>query len=276
MRKIFLATTVLVASTSFAFADLSLSGDAKFGLKYDSSNTDEIAIHSKVAIKFKASGETDGGLGWGAEVKMEKKGGGTGKIKSEKVWISGSWGKLTFGSVNSGDKKVVGQIDGDGDVPYIADKTKDAMAIYHYESNGFEFAASTSQFGAGPETFGIGIGYEQKDKWSIALGYGDDGPDNQVTLKGSLTFNKTTLTAIYQNQKSESDDAYGISAKTEFDNIELAVFAIRAHDTKVDYGMEIEYDLGGKATLYGELARDNDPVSADSKTTAEIGFKVKF
>lgn len=118
MKKILLASTILVGSAGVAAADVSLSGAAYFGVAQDWTGT----FHSEATASITAnlSGETDGGLGFGAKFSLA--GGGTAVDNTAwnddfnttgdwdfattntastagfgdvSVWISGAFGKLT-------------------------------------------------------------------------------------------------------------------------------------------------------------------------------------
>ena len=280
MKKILIATTALVATAGVAAADVSLSGSARMGLQYDSAapSGTTVQLENRIRLNFTATGETDGGLGWGARIRITKLNEGVnGGTDDSVVWISGGWGKLTFGDVDSGDNIITGQIDGVGytgngdlnEVGYIADGA--AHALYEYSSNGFSAAISTSQFVAGSENIGVGIGYAT-DTWSVGLGYGETATDDTLTLKGSVTFGTTTVKAIYQDQSSATDDAYGLSASGAFGAVGVTAFYLRDHNTNDNYGIGASYDLGGGATLAGGISRDGGL----AKTLAEVGITMKF
>uniref|UniRef100_UPI00286BBEF7 porin n=1 Tax=Tabrizicola sp. TaxID=2005166 RepID=UPI00286BBEF7 len=61
MKRILLATTLLAASSGFAAAEITLSGDARMGI-IDDFGTGDTAFTSRARVKFTMSGETDGGL----------------------------------------------------------------------------------------------------------------------------------------------------------------------------------------------------------------------
>ena len=65
MKKVLLASTALVASAGIAAADVSLSGSAELGIIDDDTATQ---FHTDIDVTFTMSGETDGGLTFGASV----------------------------------------------------------------------------------------------------------------------------------------------------------------------------------------------------------------
>ena len=71
MNKILLATTALVATAGFAAADVTLSGSAEMGIA-DSGNG--VEFHHDLDVRFTLSGETDGGLTFGATIDLDEVG----------------------------------------------------------------------------------------------------------------------------------------------------------------------------------------------------------
>lgn len=74
MKKLLLATSAIVLMAGNALADahssgISVSGSGNFGVKF--SDGEDLKFHHEFDIKFSASGTTDGGLGFGAEVAID-------------------------------------------------------------------------------------------------------------------------------------------------------------------------------------------------------------
>jgi len=106
MKKILLATTVLSMTAGFAAAEVSVSGDARMGVvATDGAST----FSSRMRIKFTGSGTTDGGLAFGGSFRAnDAQGAKAGTAGS--VFISGAFGKISMGDVDSGDAAAVGQL----------------------------------------------------------------------------------------------------------------------------------------------------------------------
>jgi len=103
---ILLATTVLSMSAGFAAADVSVSGDARMGVV----STDTVTtFSSRARIKFSGSGTTDAGLSFGGSFRAKDAAGAAEGVKGS-VFISGAFGKITMGDVDSGDSAAVGQL----------------------------------------------------------------------------------------------------------------------------------------------------------------------
>lgn len=105
MKKILLATTVLAMTATVAAAEVTISGSAQMGLKYNGgAAANKTTLNQEVAVTFGMSGATDGGLEFGATLPLLA--GDESSIANDgsSVYISGAFGKLTFGSVGEADE----------------------------------------------------------------------------------------------------------------------------------------------------------------------------
>ena len=106
MKKLLLATTVLVGTAGFAAAEVSLSGSARMGIVNDGDNT---TFSSRARVAFALSGETDGGLSFGSSFRADNAGGANSGTAGS-VFISGAFGKLEMGDVVGAAEAVVGDL----------------------------------------------------------------------------------------------------------------------------------------------------------------------
>jgi outer membrane protein OmpU len=121
MKRVLLATTMLVAGASIAAAEVTLSGEARMGIisnfgdDGDATNGDEGALGftSRARVIFNMSGETDGGLSFGASFRADNAGDAS-DGNAGTVFISGAFGKLTIGDTDGAAKAAVGNVDGVG------------------------------------------------------------------------------------------------------------------------------------------------------------------
>ena len=103
MKKVLLASTALAASAGMAAAQgVSLSGYAEIGVKDNGTDT---VFHHDMDVTFTLSGETDGGLAFGATIDLDELDQSTpGDISSEdgahSVFVSGNFGKITMGDTD--------------------------------------------------------------------------------------------------------------------------------------------------------------------------------
>ena len=114
MKKILLATSILAATTGFAAAEITLSGDARMGV-VDYGNDPEFSARARV--RFTMAGETDGGLAFGATFRADQASGaqsGNEDMSAGTVFVSGGFGKFEMGDVLSAAEAAFGDLDGVG------------------------------------------------------------------------------------------------------------------------------------------------------------------
>ena len=118
MKKVLLATSALMLVAGAAAAEVAVSGSARMGVVYNGTDAE---FSSRVRINFDASGETDGGLAFGASTRADQFSGNNATLGSggttngdSTVFISGAFGKLTMGDVGGAADALVGQVSGVG------------------------------------------------------------------------------------------------------------------------------------------------------------------
>jgi len=278
MKKILLATTLLAASTGFAAAEVATSGSARMGLIYDG---DDAFFTSRIRVIFKMTGTTDGGLEFGAEVRAdqasEANSGGT-SMDAGKVFISGAFGKLLMGDLDTASNELVGDVSGVGltglgdfnELGYVGQT--DTSIRYEYTAGAFTAALSAGQIGT--EEFSVAVKYST-DAYSVALGYEDGGVfgDEQLSLGGSATFGAATVKAVVNDYSGFDDLEYALSV--DYDMGAVAITAFYAHQEDFGheeyFGLGAAYDLGGGAKVVGGI------VSVDGdETIADVGISMSF
>ena len=142
MKKLLFASTALIASAGIAAAEVSVSGDGRMGVVYDSmglempggalqfAGTGQLidgpppatgtsggnpnwGFTNRIRISFSASGETDTGLTFGGSIRADNAGPGAGGTAGN-VYVDGAFGKLSMGDVGGGDDAVLGGLHGVG------------------------------------------------------------------------------------------------------------------------------------------------------------------
>lgn len=120
MKKFLIASTALVALSGAAAAEITLSGDAQFSLKYDNrlergdgTTTSGVNVQSRARLTVTMTGETDSGLSFGAKFRpgsadyTESRDAFSGVTT---VWAEGTYGKLTVGDVDSAIEQALGDL----------------------------------------------------------------------------------------------------------------------------------------------------------------------
>jgi outer membrane protein OmpU len=262
MKKILLASTILVGFAGVASAEVALSGDARMGILGDYG--DDTVFTSRARVQFTMSGESDGGLSFGASFRADNAGtgvtlqdnqgrspgddgynpataqlvadGGAVNGKAGSVFVSGAFGTLSMGDVDGAAESAVGNVDGVGltglgdynETTYISDFRNTPAVLYNYSADALSFYLSAGQVSGTQDNYGLGVGYAT-DTWSVGLGYenasGDVAADH-VIIGGSATFGGVTMKAIYgQASGRDADgDQWGLSATYAWDALSATVY----------------------------------------------------
>lgn len=284
MKKILLATSILAATTGFAAAEVTLSGDARMGLVYNGS---DVNFSSRARVKFTLAGETDTGLSFGASFRADQALAGvnsagdelTGigaigntRMGSGTVFISGGFGKLEMGDVASAGEAALGDLSGVGytglgdfsDIPYIngdgAQLGQGTGALYSYSASGFGFymglfdgddGSHTSE-GSGTEDTGYSVGVSYgTDAFTVALAYLNNGEDDDATVAGA----------------NVGEDEIILGGSTTFGAATLKAYYADFGDyadMSKSYGLSVDYALDA-VTLTAFARRDEDGTNAEGE-----------
>jgi outer membrane protein OmpU len=302
MKKILLATTMLVGTAGIAAAEahITLSGDARMGVVSPFGDGD-VYFESRARVMFTMTGTTDDGLEFGASFRAND------AVEAEEgvagsVFISGAFGKLSMGDVDGAALAAVGDLDGVGltglgdlnEMVYLSRSDTDESALYSYTTGNLAFYVSASQVGddengfltanGGEEVVAVGAEYTA-DMFSVALGYEQlDAPGgvdiSHLIVGGTATFSNVTLKAIFGTADMGAADAdqMGVSATYAQDAFSATVFYNDDEDfgggTAVGVGGA--YDLGGGASVKAGYV-SFDPVGpAGSDDSFDFGFAMEF
>ena len=197
MKMTLPATTiaaVLLMGASASAQGVVLFGDARLGLGYNINNDggvvvddagqtpDDLRAISRVRFGVNMTGETDSGITFGAEIQADNAEGGEGGEEGQtegSVFVSGSFGTLTFGDTDAADQQWVGDVPGNFSLTGLTDinETK-------FISNGGSFGNDTGEsFAENPFArptlrydfdvgdFGISVS-TNRDLTDIAIGAG--------------------------------------------------------------------------------------------------------
>ena len=278
MKKILLATTLLAASAGFAAAEVAVGGSARMGVISDGS---DIAFTSRVRITFAATGETDGGLSFGANVRNDQQGNGNTNNGDSTVFISGAFGKLTMGDTGNAADSLVGQVDGVGltglgDLNEIGFLGKDVTgALYEYSAGALTFAVGAGQTidtdanAADDNEVSVAVKYST-DMYGVALGYENNDTDTQMSLLGSINVSGAAIKVKLANRDSQPDMAYALSVGYAISGANVTAFYADNYGTK-GYGLGASYDLGGGASVVGGVAR-----AEGSDAVFDLGVSMSF
>lgn len=290
MKKVLLATAAMVAFTGVASADVSLSGSARFGLKYTdtpAAGFSKTSLEKRMTINIDASTETDGGLEFGGRIRIRSDEGAAGTaVNGAQVYVKSGGFKLTVGNICGAIECMPGiytpsvGLDGNGWsglVTNTASKGYFNWTAYTSRgagSNGVEVEYSVGDFSAHvsyaslndattvSNTGGVHLAYNFGD-WTVALGYQDSGVNTMdktvLTVQGKLG----DFGVGFGYADNDGVDKYTINGSYTTGATTVSAFygnedSVAATDNV--WGLGVTYDLGG-ATLVGGY------------TNSEVGVK---
>jgi outer membrane protein OmpU len=280
MKKLLLASTALVMTAGVAAADVALSGNARMGFLYDGN---DVKFTSRSRVIFTMSGETDGGLAFGASFRADQAGAANGlDMTGGSVFVSGEFGRLTMGDVSGAAEWIVGDLAGVGltglndlnENAYLsnAGAAQRTAARYQYELDGLKLAVSADQPTAALNAYSIGVGYTFEG-FGAGIGYEDNGPATHAIGYLSASFSGVTGKLTY-GRATGSVDQYGLSVTGTFDATTVTAFARRDFADNTHYGVGGSYNLGGGASIVGGVVRQD--LGATSNTIADFGLSFSF
>ena len=277
MKKILLATTLLASTAGFAAAEVAVTGTARMGVTTNTVSGDA-QFSSRFRVIFTASGETDGGLTFGASVRNDQIGTGGTANGDSTVYISGAFGKLTMGDTGNAADSLVGQVSGVGytslgSLNEISWLGKDVTgAQYEYSAGALTFALGLGQANATEDFISAAVKYST-DAYSVALGYEDNNSvGSEISVLGSATFSGATVKAKIVDGDATVDTAYALSVDYALSGANLTAFYTAHGNSIANYGIGASYDLGGGASVAGGIVDgDNlvDPIY-------DLGVKMSF
>jgi len=263
MKKVLFASSALAALAIGGAASaqgISLFGTARLGLGYGINNdgtvrtdddggpSDDLRAVSRVRFGVNMTGETNSGITFGATIRADNAVRGNGDTtngqSAGEVFVSGSFGTLTFGDTNAADEQWVGDLIGDysltglGDYDettflsnggafgsdtannFFADPEARPTVRYDFEIAGFGLSVSANRdlnsygvgggyagnFGGG--TFNVGLGYYDYEEFDIIDADVQDAivpGGKQYSAVIGGTFGDYGANVIYTNADSDGD-----------------------------------------------------------------------
>ena len=275
MKKILLATTLLASTAGFAAAEVAVTGTARMGVTTNTVSGDA-QFTSRFRVIFTASGETDGGLTFGASVRNDQIGTGGTANGDSTVFISGAFGKLTMGDVSGAADAIVGQVSGVGftglgstnEIAYLGN-TKTA-ALYTYSAGALTFGLGIGQTSTAKQEMSVAVKYSV-DAYSVALGYEDNGTDTQTSVLGSASMSGVTVKAKVADNSAETNNSYALSADYSMASVAMTGFYASDFAKVGSYGIGASYDLGGGLSVAGGIAK-----TEGAKSSFDLGLNMSF
>lgn len=301
MKKVLFTTTALVASASFAAAEVSLSGYAEMGLV--GGDAIDLQFHQDLDVTFSMSGESDGGLTFGASVDIDETTAGTNNSDDHgtSVFISGAFGTLTLGDTDGAFDKALtetgmGSAIADDHTTHAGyngnsglDGSGDGQVLrYDYSFGDFAVAISAEQGDTDTSTttganllienddaiFGIGASFGTDlggTAIGVGLGYQTQGNVDIMGVSLSAGIAGFDVVVNYRDH-SVAGDSYGIGLGYTMDAVSVSANYGENAAGVAGYGATVNYDLGGGATV---MAGYGDSDVANSATYS-LGLGLSF
>lgn len=267
MKNLLIATTALVATAGFAAADVTLSGAANFGLL--NNGTDDAVMYNNASITAAMSGETDGGLTFGASLTVRNGDDvdlDTGDLQANpaayaalsatsfgNIYVSGGFGKLSF------DENGVDNVHNDDfshDVQY--DGTFGAIAV--------TVTADVDGSGsADGESFAAKVAYSA-DALSVTFKT-DDGGESDTTLAYAVN---DMITASLNYDTNGQTTAETI-VKFAYSNAGVTAHLALADDDDDQWELGLGYAANGMS-IAAVLAENDGAGDMESDITASYGL----
>jgi outer membrane protein OmpU len=290
MKKVLLASTALAMTAGMAAAEVTLSGYAEIGVAENAN--DDMVFHDDLDVKFTLSGETDGGLQFGATIDLDEVGddadptgdgiantnaNGT-ATEEHSVFVSGDFGTITMGDTDGAFDWAMTEVwwgttltDDHtahiaGDLTVGANSGLDGIANgqiarYDYSFGDFAFAAS-AEIGDGTdgfEAYGLGAKYTlDLGGGSLGFGVGYQEGEGALTLGDLDDPNNPGNTLTFGDAGTDAD-IWGLSLDASF-----GVFNARANYAEGDFdGNSYDYWGVGLAYVSGPLLVEANYITAD-------------
>lgn len=278
-----------------------MDGSAIFGLAYNEGATagsDSTTTLMETYLNIGASVETESGLsfGYATSIAAYSTDGGL-NDDGTSVYMSGAFGKLTFGSVGEADEMAGGLSDiglaGIG-IDNVAEvRTGDSGSgqshnvNYSYSVGDLSLAVSAKVGAtvavANNDGYAVGVKYAMGDYY-VGLGYNDtdiattaaarDGSTTSVYAGG--TMGAISVKAMYATFDSDAAatndvDAYGVNVNYTMNATTISLgMADNDLDAKASYGLGVSHDLGAGAAIVGGVG------SVNGTNKAELGVSFSF
>jgi outer membrane protein OmpU len=259
-------------ATDLATAEAILASARGSAASTAAATADKTSAVNRMRVTFTGSGETDGGISYGATVRADNSGvGASSGGMAGSQYVSGAFGKVTMGDLGGADKDATGNIAGVG-LTGLSDYNEVTYQAAAGHNLGYSYSTSGMTFGYSQDTkvttgsnSAMGVSYSGDiGGATISFGVGQSkvGDSTQTTMSVSASSGGLTLKAISSSNDNGPADAEvterkqtGVTAATQY---RAAVAAKTNADTDTT-GVSVSYSMDAMA------------VSAFTKTVATSG-----
>src|SRR6056297_3869177 len=309
MKTLLLASTALVATAGIAAAEVSLSGYAEIGVAGGDNIEDQ--FHTDIDVTFSMTGESDGGLAFGASIDLDETASGNAFNPStqggETYFLSYGGLRLDMGDTDGALDAVMQEVNlagaslGDDETIHAGfnansglDGTFDgqiARASYAVDAFAGHFSVEMDDSGTDDPVYGLGVRYSgDLAGLTLGVGLGYQTQEDVVDLIGlslDTTFANGVSAGInYTTADIDgvSDDGTHMAIGVGYTMNALAIgvnygeyedWALSSTPDSSGFGLAATYDLGGG--LAGHLGYGNSDDGNDNESdTYTLGLSMSF
>ncbi|MEP5195147.1 MAG: porin, partial [Roseobacter sp.] len=206
MKKILMASTMLVATGGMAAADITFNGFGRFGLYFEENDTaglDETRLEQRFRLNIVGTTETDGGVKFGARLRIETNDESSGRSAT-----------------------------GDEATDFRDNENAIRNPEFNVQAGGFRLdVGNTSDVldsGDVVDYFGFGVGLtsflEQSSGFALPVSGIDDAVEVAPTIKGRYAVGDFTVAASYTDDaESDTNSEFQIGAGYTFGNYAVGI-----------------------------------------------------
>lgn len=311
MKKILLASTMLVAGAGMAAADVSISGYGRFGLTYNSATGagyNKTVFDSRLRMTISGTMETDAGVTFGGKLRVQyDQGDDYADFNTAQYWIAYEGLTVQFGNVDTAFDSVA--LNYDSEMGFEDSSVGDTWDwdFFAYNSHGSlgglwgEYTGVAAFYSI--NGINLYLSYVNPNQylknlpagWDDEIGIAADWSNGQFTVAGAYTNSaggmKDHNIAFLGGAYNFGDGNVGLNLYnfehpgfddirqvTLYGNYTFGATTVRAVITDVDYpgqktgyGIGADYDLGNGARVSGSYQRDTY-----GDKVADLGVRFNF
>ncbi|PRX33894.1 outer membrane protein OmpU [Meinhardsimonia xiamenensis] len=319
MKKVLFATTALVASAGFASAEIALSGSGEIGVfggdaLAGAPYTGNLQFHTDVDVTFKMSGQTDGGIEFGAVVDLDENSAFDPETQGgEYLYVKGAFGTLTMGDTDGAydfaltevnlaggslmdDETEHGGFNGNAGLDGLLGLGDGQIARYDYAFGDFAFALSVELDDTGVSydpIFGVGAKYSASmGDMTVGFGIGyqtvsyPGGDTSIIGASVNADFGNGFQAAVNYSDLSSTPTSpldythWGVGVAYEMDAWTFAANygtydRVLVGADAEGFGVVVNYDLGGGAVIQAGYG-NTSPEVGTSYDTYSFGLSMSF
>lgn len=265
MKKVLFATTALVMTAGAAAAEVSISGSAEMGI-YGGTGM-ETQFFQDLDVAFTMTGETDGGLTFGANVDLDENAAfAPATHGGASIFISGAFGTVTLGDIDGAldwamqDVGLGGSINDDHTIHAgyygnnAADIGYDGQVLRYDHAIGdiaFAVSALMDDTGVGDAMLGVGVKYNANlggTDLGLGFGYQTVGGLDIWGISADATFGNMRAIVNYTDVSTGGSHT-GVGVSYSMDALTLTANYGEFSGGADGYGLVANYDLGGGAVV---------------------------